>query len=432
MEELITAQNLTKVYHLYDRPLDRIKETFHPFHKKYHRDFYALRDVSFKANRGDIIGIIGKNGAGKSTLLQIITGVLSPTSGAVSVRGKVAALLELGAGFNPDLSGIENVFFQSSLMGYSNDEVQKRLDGILNFADIGDFIHQPVKTYSSGMFVRLAFAVAINVDPDILIIDEALSVGDFRFRQKCIRTMNDFIVNGKTVLFVSHDSTSIAEFCNKAIWLMDGTIYDFGDPKYICNNYLSFMSYGMLSYASSSSKHLSSAHNKISNINSGDWADVSGCDSFGDRFAEITRVNFFSVDSGKSIRAFDGGCRVVFAVEITVNKTINNAIVGFHMNDPKGNGILGINTDVYGKNIGTLFSGTKVVVEFEFDFPILKAAQYSFSPAIAEGSMSDHIQHHWVHDAYLIQVTRAEPAAKLGHYLVLERDKVSIRRSDCS
>ena len=197
----ITVDHLTKVYHLYDSPTARMKEALHPFRKKYHHDFYALNDVSFSVEQGEVLGIIGKNGCGKSTLLKILAGVLTPTSGTVTVNGNVSALLELGSGFNPEFTGLENVYFSSAIMGYSREQVEKNLDAILAFADIGEFIHQPVKTYSSGMYVRLAFAVAIQIDPEILIIDEALAVGDISFQKKCMEKIISFKEKQKTVLF---------------------------------------------------------------------------------------------------------------------------------------------------------------------------------------------------------------------------------------
>ena len=199
----IKVSNLTKIYKLYDKPMDRLKESLHPLKKNYHKDFYALNDVSFEVKKGETVGIIGKNGAGKSTLLKIITGVLTPTSGDVQVNGRIASLLELGAGFNPEYTGIENIYLQGTLMGFGHEEMAAKVDEILAFADIGDFIHQSVKMYSSGMFARLAFAVAINVDPDILIVDEALSVGDAAFQNKCIRKMEEIGDKGITILFVS-------------------------------------------------------------------------------------------------------------------------------------------------------------------------------------------------------------------------------------
>ena len=204
-EIAISINHLSKVYKLYDKPVDRLKESLGLTKQKKYREHYALRDVSFQVKRGETVGIIGTNGSGKSTILKIITGVLNPTQGEVQVNGRISALLELGAGFNMEYSGLENVYLNGTMIGFTREEIDKKLDDILAFADIGDFIHQPVKTYSSGMFVRLAFAVAINIEPEILIVDEALSVGDVFFQAKCYKKFEDFKKMGKTILFVSHD-----------------------------------------------------------------------------------------------------------------------------------------------------------------------------------------------------------------------------------
>lgn len=234
----IKVSHLTKVYKLYDKPVDRLKESLHPLKKKYHKEFYALNDVSFEIKKGETVGIIGKNGAGKSTLLKIITGVLTPSAGHVHVNGRIASLLELGAGFNPEYTGIENIYLQGTLMGYSHEEMESKIDEILAFADIGDFIYQPVKMYSSGMFARLAFAVAINVEPDILIVDEVLSVGDARFQSKSIKKMESIRDNGTTILFVSHATEQIKRFCTKAIWIENSTVKLIGEPAIVADKYI--------------------------------------------------------------------------------------------------------------------------------------------------------------------------------------------------
>ncbi|SNB46631.1 ABC transporter ATP-binding protein [Geobacter sp. DSM 9736] len=236
-DAIIQVENLTKIYKLYDSPVARFKESLDPIRRKYHHDFYALKNVTFDVKKGESIGIIGKNGSGKSTLLKILTGVLTPTSGKVSVGGKISALLELGAGFNPELSGIENIYFNGMLMGYTREEMDERLDDILAFADISEFVLQPVKTYSSGMFVRLAFAVAVNVDPDILIIDEALSVGDALFQQRCIARIRAMRESGLTLLFVSHTPDVIRALCDTAIWLEGGCIKIIKEAVKVSNAY---------------------------------------------------------------------------------------------------------------------------------------------------------------------------------------------------
>lgn len=221
---VIKAENLSKAYKIYEKDIDRVKEALNPFHKRYSKDFYALRDVSFEITRGENVGLIGKNGAGKSTLLKIITGVLTPTSGKLEVKGKIASLLELGAGFNPDMTGVENIHMNGLLMGYSRAEMDSKIDDIISFADIGEFINQPVKTYSSGMFARLAFAVNAFVEPDILIVDEALSVGDAFFQSKCMDKMRKMIDSGVTVLFVSHDTFAVKNLCQRAFLIEAGQI----------------------------------------------------------------------------------------------------------------------------------------------------------------------------------------------------------------
>lgn len=233
----ISVANVTKVYKLYDSPQHRLKEALHPFRRRYHRDFHALNGISFEIPKGETVGIIGQNGAGKSTLLKVVTGVLTPTTGSVSVNGRISALLELGAGFNPEITGLENVYFNGTLLGFSRDEIDAKLDDILSFADIGDFITQPVKIYSSGMFIRLAFAVAIHADPDVLIVDEALSVGDVMFQSKCFDKIKSLMERGITTLFVAHNMNTITSLCSRAIMLDAGNVYADGSPKDVTHIY---------------------------------------------------------------------------------------------------------------------------------------------------------------------------------------------------
>lgn len=237
----IKVENLSKIYKLYDKPIDRLKESLGFTKKNYYREHYALKNIDFEVEKGEAIGILGKNGSGKSTLLKILTGVLNETSGTKIVNGKISAILELGAGFNPEYTGIENIYLNGTMMGYSKEEMEIRIDKIIEFADIGDFINQPVKTYSSGMFARLAFAVAINVEPDILIVDEALAVGDTRFQIKCIDKMKQLKDSGTTILFVSHATEQIKRFCNRAIWIDKGTVVDTGQSSEIVDKYDAYM-----------------------------------------------------------------------------------------------------------------------------------------------------------------------------------------------
>ena len=236
-EIAINVSDVTKIYKLYDRNRDRLIDSFGLSKKPRYKEHYALNKMSFQIKKGETVGIIGTNGAGKSTILKIITGVLNPTEGEVEIDGRISALLELGAGFNPEYTGIENIYLNGTMMGFSKEEVENKMEDILNFADIGEFVYQPVKSYSSGMFVRLAFAVAINIEPEILIVDEALSVGDVFFQAKCYKKFEEFKKRGKTILFVSHDLGSISRYCDRVILLNKGTKLAEGTPKEIIGMY---------------------------------------------------------------------------------------------------------------------------------------------------------------------------------------------------
>ncbi len=237
----IVVEHLWKTYRLYENPRDRLLSALWPFGKPRHTPFDALRDVSLRVADGAFVGVVGRNGAGKSTLLRLLAGISPPTAGTLAVNGRCATLLELGGGFNPEFTGIQNVHFASSCMGYSKTQIEAFLPEILAFAEIGEFVRQPVKTYSSGMYVRLAFAVAVNVDPDILILDEVMAVGDVRFQQKCIRKIKEFQERGKTIVFVTHDTGAVARFCTEACWIEAGSIRAQGDPSRVVREYLACM-----------------------------------------------------------------------------------------------------------------------------------------------------------------------------------------------
>lgn len=238
-EIVIKVKHMSKVYPLYEKKTDRLKETF--FGKKLHKEYFALKNITFTIFKGENIGLLGVNGAGKSTLLKILTGILTPTEGNVEVNGRVSALLELGAGFNMEYTGIENIHLNGTIMGYSETEIEKRKQEIIDFAEIGEYIYQPIKTYSSGMFARLAFAVAVNVEPEILIVDEALSVGDIQFQIKCLKKMKEMMDSGTTVLFVSHDISAIRRFCTRGIWIHNGEIQKDGEVNEVADEYLGFL-----------------------------------------------------------------------------------------------------------------------------------------------------------------------------------------------
>lgn len=298
MGQAICVNNITKIYKIYDDPKDRFKEALGIGHRQYYQDFYALRNVSFGVDKGEIVGIVGRNGSGKSTILKILTGVLAPTSGNVSIEGKVSALLELGAGFNMEYTGMKNIYLNATMMHLSKAEIEQKIPDILKFADIGDYINQPVKTYSSGMFVRLAFAVAINVDPDVLIVDEALAVGDTRFQLKCMDKFTEFVEAGKTILFVSHDVNSIKRFCNRAIWMNQGTLIMDGDTDEVTDRYLDYLKSDLsieeylALYESSTAAQdkVGSDQEELIDIDSIDMVEIHELHMYDDKGREITDI----------------------------------------------------------------------------------------------------------------------------------------------
>lgn len=237
----IEATSLSKTYKLFDSKRDFLKEAFHPLRKRYHRKFNAIKNISFSVRKGEVVGIIGRNGSGKSTVLKILASIVTPTSGTYQTKGKVAALLELSGGFNKDLSGIENIKFLGALQGYSKEEMEIRMKDIFDFAEIDEYIYQPVKTYSSGMYMRLAFSLSVNVDPDVLIVDEVLAVGDIRFRKKCQARIKEFKDEGKTIVICTHDLNTVEDFCSRAIWMHKGTLMLDGEPKEVVEKYNDFM-----------------------------------------------------------------------------------------------------------------------------------------------------------------------------------------------
>ena len=337
MNSVIKVDKVTKIYKIYDAPRDRFKEALGFSDKKYYRDFYALNGVSFEVGKGEIVGIVGRNGSGKSTILKILTGVLNPTSGNVSINGKVAALLELGAGFNMEYTGMKNIYLNTAMMHMSKEETEKKIPDILAFADIGDHINQPVKTYSSGMFVRLAFAVAINVDPDILIVDEALAVGDARFQLKCMDKFKEFIAMGKTILFVTHDVNAVKKFCNRAIWLNDGITVMDGNTDDVTDHYLDFLK-SDLPMEEYRKNYLNRAPEDRTEQDNSD-VDVSAVD-----IAEIQDITCYDI-AGKTVDNFDFGKSYHIRVRYLVaDESIEDPILGIAIRKIDDEYICGLNT----------------------------------------------------------------------------------------
>lgn len=421
----ISVKNLSKCFQIYETPRDRLKQFVLPRMqrfagkppKQYYREFWALKDVSFEIKKGETVGIVGRNGSGKSTLLQIICGTLTPTSGTVETRGRVAALLELGSGFNPEFTGRENVYMNAAVLGLSRQEIDQRFDDIAAFADIGDFIEQTVKTYSSGMMVRLAFAVIAHVDADILIIDEALSVGDAFFTQKCMRFLRKFMENG-TVLFVSHDTAAVINFCQQALWLNKGIVKCQGEPKDVAQKYLAEL------YESEQGESVVAPNVNLANslqtaqsrdmrldyINTTQFRNdvelfsfVSDTASFGKGGGKITSVQLLD-ETGQPLSWVVGGENVKLSITCIANTIMVGPIVGFYINDRLGQPLFGDNTFNFTKQAPLIIAKDEMfVTEFTFRMPILPIGDYTATVALAEGTQQDHVQHHWVHDAMVLK-----------------------------
>lgn len=338
---VINIEHLTKVYHLYKNPKDRFREAFALSKKKcYHEDFYALRDVTFNVKEGECYGIIGKNGSGKSTLLKIMTGVLSETEGKLNIKGRISALLELGAGFNQEYTGIENIYLNGDIMGYSKEEMDERLPEIVEFADIGDHIFQPVKTYSSGMFVRLAFALAINVDPEILIVDEALSVGDAFFQLKCYKKFTEFKKRGKTIVFVTHDLSSVIKYCDRVMVLNEGKQIQEGEAREMVDLYKQILVDEEMQKNESSNNTNELLENKVklkSNIRLSE-----NILEYGTKQAEIIQLNVVDEDM-KPCQQVEKFQTIDILFKVHFNQEIHDPIFAVTFKNIKGTEITGTN-----------------------------------------------------------------------------------------
>jgi len=426
---VIKVKNVSKVFRIYDHPADRVKEVFSFKRKNLHTDFPALSDINFEVKKGEFLGVVGKNGAGKSTLLKILSRELTPTSGSVMINGKVS-LLQLGVGFNSELTGIENARFSSKLLDYSENDIEAMMEKIIEFADIGEFIHHPVKTYSSGMYSRLSFAVGININPDILIADEVLSVGDMRFSQKCLRKMHEFKEQGKTVIFVSHDIQSVNAFCDTAMWIHNGEILMKGGSKSITTHFQNYMLYDKLpdEYHSvvdeipdgEESETFFDALQLQKEENSGlmnvEWHDLTGLQSVGDGRAEIRRMAFLLAGEFDDVRVVQGNENVILLLEIHVKESMANPQVGFVLYNKQGLPALHTNNDICGMHMKLLSRGQISYAAFRFKLPSLASGSYMFSIALQTGLEMAHK----IDEAYEISVARKDIKAKQCGYSIIE------------
>ena len=370
MQEAIKIENLNKVYRLYDKPSDRLRDALGIFRTPVCSEVHALHDVSFTVERGETVGIIGTNGSGKSTILKIITGVVTPTSGKCEVDGRISALLELGAGFNQEYTGIENIYLNGTMMGFTDEEIEARVPDILAFADIGDFVHQPVKTYSSGMFVRLAFAVAINIDPEILIVDEALSVGDVFFQAKCFHKFEEFKKQGKTILFVSHDLSSIAKYCDRVILLNKGDMVCDGDPKTVVDRYKQLLvDYGdrkkkiPVRRGGKQDGEDGAAEEQGAYIEEGALPLSAETLEYGEGRARIVQLRTFDA-AGRMTNTIEKGTQ--FTIEMTVRffEAVDAPIFAYSFKNVRGTELTGTNTMLEKAPVGDAKAGDEYVIKF--------------------------------------------------------------------
>ena len=403
----IEFQGVSKRYAIYEAPGDRLKELVTLNRWKGHRDFWALRDVSFTVHPGETFCIIGENGSGKSTLLQLVAGILQPTAGVIGVHGRVAALLELGAGFNAEFTGRANVYLNGAILGLTTRQIDERYAEIESFADIGDFINQPVKTYSSGMVVRLAFAVAIHVEPDILLVDEALAVGDAGFRQRSMRKVHELRARGVTIVFVSHAVGDVKAIGDRALWLDHGRVADLGEPAQVVGSYLAAMAEKDTSYqlrhgaAGAPGSHPESAGmpeavTTIPNIDH----------RHGDGRAEVLGIAVLN-EHGQPLHLLEPESRILVRISVRAHEEVPRPIVGFVMRNQLGIDFSGTSTAREGCELAPLRAGDGLTVDFYLDLPELYPAAFSFSPSVADGTLLRSTVCDWIDNAVALQMERS-------------------------
>ena len=435
----IDVAEVTKVYRLYEKPIDRLKESMSISHKNYHRDFYALNQLSFRVRKGETVGIIGTNGSGKSTILKIITGVLTPTTGEVKVDGKISALLELGAGFNMDYTGIENIYMNGTMMGYTKKEMDAKLQDILEFAEIGDFVYQPVKTYSSGMFVRLAFALAINVEPEILIVDEALSVGDVFFQAKCYRRMEEIRKNGTTILMVTHDMGAIIKYCDRVVVLNKGAFIAQGEPGKMVDLYKKILA-----------NQMDQLEDELVELNSEEMSDFSGDSAagqrrkaeahsglmkdkltinpakteYGDGRAEIVDFGLFD-ERGNLTNLLLKGEMFTIKERIHFNTSLDTPIFTYTIKDKRGADLTGTNTMYESADVKPVKSGDEYEVEFSQKMS-LQGGEYLLSMSCTGFENGEHVVYHRLYD--IANITVISNKNTVGVYDMESEVKVALKR----
>jgi lipopolysaccharide transport system ATP-binding protein len=441
----VVVDKLSKTYRIFKRPEDRLKQMLSFGRGRFYSEFCALRDVSFSVGRGETVGILGRNGAGKSTLLQIICGTAQPSAGQVQVNGRVAALLELGAGFNPEFTGRENVYLSASILGLTKAEIDARYSQITDFAGIGDFIEQPVKLYSSGMYARLAFAVAAHVDADVLIVDEVLSVGDAAFTQKCMRFIHMFKEHG-TLLFVSHDTASVTSLCDRAIWMDRGELRAQGVARDVAHAYVAalyseqdttgeFRIGGERRQRVEGRKIVDPRDSILQQSQHRNEIEVFDFDPngpwFGQRGATIENAQLCNT-SDRPLQELTGGEEIILQIDAIAHRELDRPILGFSIKNRLGQNLFGDNTYLTFREAPLpARAGDRITARFRFQMPYLPSGDYSVNTAIANGTQIDHVQHHWVDDALFFKVNASHVAKGLVGIPMLEID-LKIEALECS
>jgi ABC-type polysaccharide/polyol phosphate transport system ATPase subunit len=403
---VIQVRHLSKKYQIYDRPWDKLREVLRLSRVPLHREFWALNDISFEVEPGQTLGIIGQNGSGKSTLLQVLAGIMRQTRGDCHVSGKVSALLELGSGFNPEFTGRENVFMNGAILGLDTRRMQERFDAIARFAEIGEFMNQPVRTYSSGMFMRLAFAVAVNVDPDVLLVDEALAVGDLIFQHRCMHRMNQLRDGGKTIILVTHDLGAITKFCNCALLLDGGRLLEEGKPDRVVQKYRALIFERERRYGGFESGDAGSGETEVC-LAAEDMPVARVIPNIDHRFGsgEATVLGVELMDAqGKPTREVFGGEKVVVRVSVQFNQNLAAPIIGYTVRDRMGIELSACNTSYAGRALRAAGKGQIFTSDFQILLPHLAAGSYSISPAVAKGDVLKHDMCDWIDNALVFSL----------------------------
>lgn len=410
----IRVRALSKSYPAQTQPLRQVIRLLAGRSASTESSYAALQPIDFDVQLGETLAIIGRNGAGKSTLLQLMCGTLEPTSGTVEINGRLAALLELGAGFNTDFTGRENIYISAAVYGLTRQQIESKIDNIIGFAQIGEHLDQPVRTYSSGMFVRLAFAIIAHIEADILVIDEALAVGDVFFTQKCMRFLKDFAKRG-TLVFVSHDTLSVTNMCERVIWLDKGTVKQIGPSKAVVNQYLaSFYTADTANSSAAIAENLVEAETPDSTLPA---PDNNFSDSFGAGGGKILRCQLLD-ESMQPLRILEKAQQVTILIDCMGIENIEHPIIGFFVKNRLGQPVCGANT-LNLLDWPCLLAGEKRRISFRFALPLLSSSDYTLTVALAAGSQEEHVQHHWVHDIYSFKTS-----APLNAHGLFELDSV--------